>query len=136
MRSTLPSVILVLGAVDALLPQLSSLTPTPVSPRVTVPRLVADESPPLPEPGAVVAVAPRNLDGLLQSRRPLGRKQLKEPAFQWLNKELRWVAQDFLLMVEEESMGFLTVQEERMLLQASRHPPLHSTPCALLRTLG
>ena len=115
---SLAIVLLTFSAANALLPQLSSLAPTPVSPRVTAARLVAAE----PPPGAAVAVAARNPDGLLQSRRPLSRKQLKEPAFQWLNKELQWVAQDFLLMVEEESMGFLTVQEERELLQARCTP--------------
>ena len=114
-------VLLTFSAANALLPQLSSLAPTRVSPRVTAARLVAaDPSPLQQKPGAAVGLAARNPDGLLQSRRPLSRKQLKEPAFQWLNKELQWVAQDFLLMVEEESMGFLTVQEERDLLQVSR----------------
>ena len=95
-------VLLSVSAANALLPQLSTRAPTSVSPRVTAARLVAAEPPPLrQEPKAAVAVAPRNPDGLLQSRRPLSRKQLKEPAFQWLNKELQWVAQDFLLMVEE-----------------------------------
>ena len=120
---SLAIVLLTFSAANALLPQLSSLAPTPVSPRVAAARLVAAEPPPLQQkPGAAVAVAARNPDGLLQSRRPLSRKQLKEPAFQWLNKELQWVAQDFLLMVEEESMGFLTVQEERELLQARCAP--------------
>ena len=104
-----------LSATNALLPQLSSLAPRPVSQRVAASRLVAAEPPPLQQKRR-----PRKPGGLLQSRRPLSRKQLKEPAFLWLNKELQWVAQDFLLMVEEESMGFLTVQEERDLLQLSR----------------
>ena len=113
-----PSIILVLfalSATNALLPQLSSLAPRPVSQRVAASQLVAADPPPLQQKRR-----PRKPGGLLQSRRPLSRKQLKEPAFLWLNKELQWVAQDFLLMVEEESMGFLTVQEERDLLQLSR----------------
>ena len=108
-------VLFALSATTALLPQFSTLAPTPVSPRVAASQLVAAEPPPLQQKRP-----PRKPGGLLQSRRPLGRKQLKETAFLWLKKELQWVAQDFLLMVEEESMGFLAVQEERDLLELSR----------------
>ena len=65
-------------------------------------------------------IAASGLDGLLQSRRPLGRKQLKEPAYQWLLRELRWTAQEFVLLVEEESLGYLTMAEEREMLRTAR----------------
>ena len=121
-----PSIILVLfalSATNALLPQLSSLAPRPVSQRVAASQLVAADPPPLQQKRR-----PRKPGGLLQSRRPFSRKQLKEPAFLWLNKELQWVAQDFLLMVEEESMGFLTVQERLGLGLGLANPNPHPHP--------
>ena len=121
-----PSIILVLfalSATNALLPQLSSLAPRSVSQRVAASQLVAADPPPLQQKRR-----PRKPGGLLQSRRPLSRKQLKEPAFLWLNKELQWVAQDFLLMVEEESMGFLTVQERLGLGLGLANPNPHPNP--------
>ena len=114
-----PSIILVLFALSAT----NALLPRPVSQRVAASQLVAADPPPLQQKRR-----PRKPGGLLQSRRPLSRKQLKEPAFLWLNKELQWVAQDFLLMVEEESMGFLTVQERLGLGLGLANPNPHPHP--------
>lgn len=55
---------------------------------------------------------------LLQSKQPLGRSQLTPYATNWLAKEMRWKAQEYIITVEQETLGFLAVSEEAQLLRA------------------
>eukprot|EP00965_Chrysotila_dentata_P174281 5753149-Pleurochrysis_carterae.AAC.1 len=63
----------------------------------------------------------------LRSGRPMGREQLGLLGFYWLQREMRWLAQDYLLMAEEESLGYISVSE----VIASRLP-MSSLPRSML----
>jgi hypothetical protein len=53
---------------------------------------------------------------LLSSKRPLGSSQLTRGAMSWLTRESRWMAQNYLYFIEQETLGFISVSEEAELL--------------------
>ena len=53
---------------------------------------------------------------LLQSKRPLGAKNLSTQSTSWLAREMRWLAQNYLLTIEQETLGFISVGEEAELI--------------------
>ena len=57
---------------------------------------------------------------LLQSKRPLGRNQITREAVGWMQREMRWLAQDYILAIEQETLGFLSISEEAMLIRNLR----------------
>jgi hypothetical protein len=57
---------------------------------------------------------------LIRKNRPLGRKQLGAGTFNWLQREMRWLAQDFALLVEQESLGYVSDTEEEAIVEAAR----------------
>ena len=57
----------------------------------------------------------------LKSKRPLGKRHLTYESTRWLGREMRWKARDYLLTLEQETLGFLAISEEAALLHALRH---------------
>eukprot|EP00967_Tisochrysis_lutea_P067482 scaffold88131_cov30-Tisochrysis_lutea.AAC.1 len=49
--------------------------------------------------------------------RPLSLRAIGPLAAQWLHREMRWLAGDFLLMMEEESLGWVSSAEEIHLIR-------------------
>lgn len=58
-------------------------------------------------------------------RRPLGREQMGGSVYDWLSREMRWLAGDYLFMLEEESLGWLSVTQEVALIRraAAKYGP-------------
>ena len=55
---------------------------------------------------------------LLQSKRPMGRNQISKEAVGWVQREMRWLAQDYILRVEEETLGVHFIEEQASLLES------------------
>ena len=57
---------------------------------------------------------------LLRSKRPLGSSQLTRGGMSWITRESRWMAQNYLYFIEQETLGFISVSEEAELLALLR----------------
>lgn len=64
--------------------------------------------------------------------RPLSLRVMGPAASQWLQREMRWLAGDFLLMMEEESLGWVSSAEELPLIRMAAQ---HYAPAGLQRHL-
>jgi hypothetical protein len=64
--------------------------------------------------------------------RPLSLRVMGPAASQWLQREMRWLAGDFLLMLEEESLGWVSSAEELPLIRMAAQ---HYAPAGLQRHL-
>ena len=74
----------------------------------------------IPQPRAIVMLredaGQEPSTNLLRLKRPLGARQISRGAQGWLGRETRWLAQQFLLFIEHETLGFVSVDEEEQLL--------------------
>ena len=68
---------------------------------------------------AQAGLAEKQMAALLRSKRPLGRKQLTPTVVGWLRREMRWLAQNYILLCEQESLGYVTPGEERELVRVA-----------------
>ena len=67
---------------------------------------------------AKAQLAPTGERSLRQHKRPMGRNQLGQPAYAWLQREMQWLAQEYLLLVEQEGhMSGGGVEEQGLLLK-------------------
>ena len=58
---------------------------------------------------------------LLRSKRPLGARAITTQARSWMQREMRWLAQQYLYFIEHETMGLISdVSEEARLVQSLR----------------
>lgn len=96
-------------------PQAAANSPAP---RVSVAEAAHDAS--SPAPCASDASAAAWLLAAARSRRPLGRRALGGPAYEWLQKEVRWLAQEYTLFLEDATCGWLPAgSEEESLVHAA-----------------
>jgi hypothetical protein len=73
---------------------------------------------------------------LLRSKRPLGRRQVTRDAYSWIQKEMRWLSQDYILAIEQETLGFVSLSEEAQLLQSLRGYSVSGLQAHLRRRLN